>query len=231
MANWPPCLVLLLLTMKFISSTTGRLFSLPLSQYSFHFKSDVQQFYAHPHAHISTRASQQRQKQVLLSTISQDSESQARLGSTACRLRWRSSFSACGNAFLLGLSWTVYFLFFERENTLCFSTSVFDAESNTDTRPPSSMCGHLRACVRACVCVCVCACVCMGGYTRACVCRYQALYEGFRHHAFSYYSAVIFWKSQSPWPALRGAFYDSYLDTTGGFWGVHNPTLSFLCYV
>ena len=34
------------------------------------------------------------------------------------------------------------------------------------------------------------------------------------------YSAVIFWKSQSPWPALRGGFYDYYLETTGGFWGV-----------
>eukprot|EP01052_Picozoa_sp_SAG31_P036163 SAG31_NODE_4473_length_3203_cov_2.743557_1_plen_330_part_00 len=33
------------------------------------------------------------------------------------------------------------------------------------------------------------------------------------------YTAVIMWKSQSPWPALRGALYDSYLATTGGFWG------------
>lgn len=31
---------------------------------------------------------------------------------------------------------------------------------------------------------------------------------------------MIFWKSQSPWPALRGGFYDYYLETTGGFWGV-----------
>jgi mannosylglycoprotein endo-beta-mannosidase len=50
--------------------------------------------------------------------------------------------------------------------------------------------------------------------------QYQALFEGFQHHAFAFTSAVIFWKSQSPWPALRGAFYDHYLDTTGGFWGV-----------
>ena len=50
--------------------------------------------------------------------------------------------------------------------------------------------------------------------------QFQALFEGFRHHAFEYYSAVVFWKSQSPWPALRGAFYDSYLAQTGGFYGV-----------
>eukprot|EP00038_Savillea_parva_P009082 m.181113 g.181113 ORF g.181113 m.181113 type:complete len:1092 (+) comp15169_c0_seq1:273-3548(+) len=52
--------------------------------------------------------------------------------------------------------------------------------------------------------------------------QYQALFEGFRHHAFVYTSGVVFWKSQSPWPALRGAFYDLYLDTTGGYWGVRS---------
>ena len=31
---------------------------------------------------------------------------------------------------------------------------------------------------------------------------------------------MIFWKSQTPWPSLRGGFYDWYLDTTGGYWGV-----------
>ena len=32
--------------------------------------------------------------------------------------------------------------------------------------------------------------------------------------------AIIFWKSQSPWPALRGNFYDYYQEKTGGFYGV-----------
>lgn len=50
--------------------------------------------------------------------------------------------------------------------------------------------------------------------------QYQALFEGFQAQAFRWYNAIIFWKSQSPWPAMRGAFYDHYLDTTGGFWGV-----------
>ena len=34
--------------------------------------------------------------------------------------------------------------------------------------------------------------------------QYQALYEGFQAAAWKWYTAVIFWKSQSPWPALRG---------------------------
>ena len=37
---------------------------------------------------------------------------------------------------------------------------------------------------------------------------------------FEWYTAVIFWKSQTPWPSLRGGFYDWYLQTTGGYWGV-----------
>jgi len=52
--------------------------------------------------------------------------------------------------------------------------------------------------------------------------QYQALYEGFSLFQWRNYSAVLLWKSQSPWPALRGALYDYYLDYTGGFWGVHN---------
>lgn len=52
--------------------------------------------------------------------------------------------------------------------------------------------------------------------------QYQALYEGFSLFQWRYYSAVLLWKSQSPWPALRGALYDYYLDYTGGYWGVRN---------
>ena len=56
--------------------------------------------------------------------------------------------------------------------------------------------------------------------------QYKALFEGYLEHMMAPqvgtqygYTAVIFWKSQSPWPAMRGALYDSYLATTGGFWG------------
>jgi mannosylglycoprotein endo-beta-mannosidase len=50
--------------------------------------------------------------------------------------------------------------------------------------------------------------------------QFQALFEGFQTFMWEYYSAVIMWKSQSPWPVLRGAFYDSWLKQTGGYWGV-----------
>ena len=40
-------------------------------------------------------------------------------------------------------------------------------------------------------------------------------------YLFVYISLVcIRWKSQSPWPALRGALYDPYLAQTGGYYGV-----------
>lgn len=57
--------------------------------------------------------------------------------------------------------------------------------------------------------------------------QYQALYEGFSLYQWRNYSAVLLWKSQSPWPALRGALYDYYLDYTGGFWGVRNALIMY----
>jgi len=52
--------------------------------------------------------------------------------------------------------------------------------------------------------------------------QYQALFEGFEH-PFSDVRrhGVLLWKSQSPWPALRGSLYDhSSLEPNGGYWGV-----------
>ena len=49
--------------------------------------------------------------------------------------------------------------------------------------------------------------------------QYQALFEGYLLYQWIYYAAVLMWKSQSPWPAFRGALYESYLDQTGGYWG------------
>lgn len=37
---------------------------------------------------------------------------------------------------------------------------------------------------------------------------------------FEWYTAVLFWKSQSPWPSLRGGLYDWFLGMTGGYYGV-----------
>ena len=51
-------------------------------------------------------------------------------------------------------------------------------------------------------------------------CQSKGLYEGFQRHQWEFYTGMIFWKTQSPWPSFRGYMYDSYLETTGGFWGV-----------
>jgi len=46
------------------------------------------------------------------------------------------------------------------------------------------------------------------------------LFAGFISHIFEYTSAVLLWKTQSPWPVLRGFLYDWWLETTGAFLGV-----------
>ena len=38
--------------------------------------------------------------------------------------------------------------------------------------------------------------------------QYRALFEGFLSRLGDTYTAVVLWKSQSPWPALRGFLYD-----------------------
>jgi len=50
--------------------------------------------------------------------------------------------------------------------------------------------------------------------------QYQTLFESFLINVWSYYTGILMWKSQSPWPTLRGALYDYYLFPTGGYYGV-----------
>lgn len=50
--------------------------------------------------------------------------------------------------------------------------------------------------------------------------QFRSLFESFKLRMFEWYSAVLFWKSQSPWPSLRGGLYDNYLGVTGGYYGV-----------
>jgi mannosylglycoprotein endo-beta-mannosidase len=50
--------------------------------------------------------------------------------------------------------------------------------------------------------------------------QYQNLFNGFISHIFEYTTTVIMWKTQSPWPSLRGFLYDWYLETTGALRGV-----------
>lgn len=56
--------------------------------------------------------------------------------------------------------------------------------------------------------------------------HYQHLFSGFVSHIFEYTSAVLLWKGQSPWPALRGFLYDWFLESTGTLRGVR-AALSF----
>jgi hypothetical protein len=50
--------------------------------------------------------------------------------------------------------------------------------------------------------------------------QYKALIEGHNAHVWQWYTAVIIWKTQTPWPALRGFMYDWYGEVTGGYFGV-----------
>ena len=47
----------------------------------------------------------------------------------------------------------------------------------------------------------------------------QLLFESFTRGMWTWYTGVLHWKTQSPWPTLRGAMYDSDLFPNGGFYG------------
>ena len=49
--------------------------------------------------------------------------------------------------------------------------------------------------------------------------QYRALLEGWASRMWSKYSGVLVWKTQNPWPGLRGAFYDWWLNPLGGHFG------------
>jgi mannosylglycoprotein endo-beta-mannosidase len=49
--------------------------------------------------------------------------------------------------------------------------------------------------------------------------QYRALQEGFNFKMWEWYAGMLIWKNQNPWTALRGSFYDYYLDYQGGYFG------------
>ena len=49
--------------------------------------------------------------------------------------------------------------------------------------------------------------------------QYRALQEGFNYKMWDWYAGMLVWKNQNPWTALRGFFYDYFLDYTGGYFG------------
>ncbi len=49
--------------------------------------------------------------------------------------------------------------------------------------------------------------------------QYRALQEGFNAGMWTTYTGMLVWKNQNPWTALRGQFYDVFLEQNGGFYG------------
>lgn len=49
---------------------------------------------------------------------------------------------------------------------------------------------------------------------------YRVLMEGYSYKMWEWYTGVITWKSQGPWPSLRGHHYDYHLEQNGAFWGI-----------
>jgi hypothetical protein len=49
--------------------------------------------------------------------------------------------------------------------------------------------------------------------------QYRSMAEGFTSHMWDWYTGFLVWKSQNPWPALKGQFYDWYLDQNAGYYG------------
>lgn len=49
--------------------------------------------------------------------------------------------------------------------------------------------------------------------------QYRSLVEGYTSHMWDWYTGFLLWKSQNPWPALKGQLYDWYLDQNAGFYG------------
>jgi mannosylglycoprotein endo-beta-mannosidase len=49
--------------------------------------------------------------------------------------------------------------------------------------------------------------------------QYRALQEAYNYKMWDWYTGMLVWKNQNPWTALRGFFYDYYLDYAGGYFG------------
>lgn len=55
--------------------------------------------------------------------------------------------------------------------------------------------------------------------------QYRALQEGFNAGMWNKYTGMLVWKNQNPWTALRGQFYDVFLEQNGGFYGFKHGAL------
>ena len=50
--------------------------------------------------------------------------------------------------------------------------------------------------------------------------QYRALSEGFSAKMWRKHTGFLLWKTQSPWPALRGQIYDYYLEPTAALFAM-----------
>ena len=55
--------------------------------------------------------------------------------------------------------------------------------------------------------------------------QYRSLQEAFNYKMWDWYSGMLIWKNQNPWTALRGSFYDYYLDYQGGYFGYRHAAV------
>jgi len=55
--------------------------------------------------------------------------------------------------------------------------------------------------------------------------QYRAMAEGYTSRMWDWYTGFLVWKSQNPWPALKGQFYDWFLDQNAGFYGFRHGTV------
>jgi hypothetical protein len=56
--------------------------------------------------------------------------------------------------------------------------------------------------------------------------QYRAMAEGYTSHMWNWYTGFMVWKSQNPWPALKGQFYDWFLDQNAGFYGFRHGAMA-----
>jgi len=49
--------------------------------------------------------------------------------------------------------------------------------------------------------------------------QYRSMAEGFTSRMWDWYTGFLVWKSQNPWPALKGQFYDWFLDQNATYYG------------
>ncbi|MCJ7821217.1 MAG: beta-glycosidase, partial [Bacteroidales bacterium] len=56
--------------------------------------------------------------------------------------------------------------------------------------------------------------------------QYRSLQEGHNAHMWDWYTGVLIWKSQNPWTALKGQFYDWFLDQNATFYAYKHAAAS-----